>query len=83
MRSTARWYTLTMLLVGAIAAVAVLWCHLSHLKRYQGPMLFSLTNHHGVHVFDLLVLAAEASLLLALTATLLGARPERRRTHGR
>ena len=72
MRSTALWYTLAMLLVGAIAAVAVLWCHLSHLRRYQGPMLVSLTNRHGVHAFDLAVLALEAILLLALTAVLLG-----------
>jgi hypothetical protein len=61
-----------MLLVGAIAAVAVLWCHLSHLRRYQGPMLFFLDDHHGVHAFDLAVLALEAILLLALTAVLLG-----------
>lgn len=70
MRSTARWYSLTMLLVGAIAAVAVLWCHLSHIRRWQGPMLLSLTDRHGVHVLDLAVLAAELALLAILSATL-------------
>lgn len=56
-------YAVTMLLVGAIAAVAVPWCHLNHLRRYQGPLLFALTDRHGVHIFDLAMLAAEIPLL--------------------
>ena len=59
MRMIVAWYILTMLLVGAIAAVAVLWCHLSHLKRYQGPLLFALT---GAFVGDT---RAAGTLLLA------------------
>jgi hypothetical protein len=71
MRSIILWYTTTMLLVGAITLVAVLWCHFSHLHRYQGQMLFSLTGSHGVHVFDVAVLATELALLTALSVTLL------------
>lgn len=71
MRSVAPWYTITMLLVGAIAAVAVVWCHLNHIRRYQGPMLFALTDRHGVHVFDIVVLAAEIALLATLSVVLL------------
>jgi hypothetical protein len=71
MRAIVAWYTLAMLHVGAITAIAVAWCHLSHLHRYQGPMLISLTAEHGVHVVDVAVLAAEAFLLLALSAVLL------------
>jgi hypothetical protein len=70
MRSIVLWYSLTMLLVGAIAAVAVLWCHLNHVHRYQGAVLVSLTDRHGVHVFDIVVLAVELALLLILSAIL-------------
>lgn len=71
MRVIIAWYILTMLLVGAIAAVAVAWCHLNHIRRYQGPLLVSLSDRHGVHVFDIAVLVVEATLLLLLSAVLL------------
>ena len=71
MRRTALFYSMSMLLVSAIVAVAVLWAHLSHLKRYEGPQLFPLWSTHGVHLFDLVVLAVEILLLTLLTIILL------------
>ena len=71
MRSIILTYILTMLLVGAIVTVAVLWTHFSHLKRYEGPILFHLWSTHGVHLADLVVLATEILLLVALSITLL------------
>ena len=41
-------------------------------------MLFSLTETHGVHVFDVAVLAAEAFLLIVLSAVLLAGRRDPR-----
>jgi hypothetical protein len=68
---TVSYYTTTMLLVGAIAAVAVVWCYLSHIRAPDGPMLFHLWGTHGVHTFDLVVLGIEAVLLVLLSITLL------------
>lgn len=70
MRSTILWYMVTMVLVGAIAGVGMLWCHFSHLRRHQGPELMRLWASHGIHVMDVVVLSVELALLLALSVTL-------------
>ncbi len=61
------YYVTTMLLVTGIVTVAVLWCHLSHIRLFQGSMLFSLWGTHGVHAMDVAALGIE----LALAALLL------------
>jgi len=60
-----------LLLVGMITFLAVLWCHLSHLRRDFGPMLVSLSTTHGVHVGDLIFLGLEFFLVTLLTAVLI------------
>ena len=42
MRATFLLVSVNVLLVGAIVFVALLWCRLSMLRLFQGPMLFSL-----------------------------------------
>lgn len=71
MRRTVLFYTMSVLLVSVIVTVAVLGAHPSHLKRDEGPQLFPLWSTHGVHLFDLVVLAVEILLLTLLTITLL------------
>lgn|GEM_PF-3973384 len=68
---TAVYYTVTMTLVAAITSIAVLWCHLNHIRVGQGRMLFHLWGTHGVHVFDIQVLVAELIIVVLLTATLI------------
>lgn len=72
------YYAVSMLLVAAIAVVAVLWCHLSHLHLFQGPELFRLWSTHGVHVFDVIVLVIELVLATVLSATLIVGFTDRR-----
>ncbi|HYH10872.1 MAG TPA: hypothetical protein VD789_00860 [Thermomicrobiales bacterium] len=71
MRFTIFFYTASMLLVSAIVAVAVLWTHLSHRKIFEGPRLASLWSTHGLHAFDLVVLAVELLLVALLSIVLL------------
>ena len=71
MRFTIFFYTASMLLVSAIVAVAVLWTHLSHRKIFEGPRLASLWSTHGLHTFDLVVLAVELLLVTLLSIVLL------------
>jgi hypothetical protein len=71
MRVVIALYALSMLYVGAIVAVALIWCRLSMLHALQGPFIVSLTRTHGIHVLDLVTLAIELALLLLLTLTLL------------
>lgn len=78
MRSIVSFYTATMVLVTAMVAVAVMWTHLSHLKRYDGPMLWSISATHGVHLFDLAVLGLEVLLFLLLSIVLLTGFSDRR-----
>jgi hypothetical protein len=63
--------SVSMLQVTTIVAIAMLWVHLSHLRRYDGPLLFELWSTHGVHVFDVGVLAIELMLATLLTGTLI------------
>ncbi len=67
MRATFLLVSVNVLLVGAIVFVALLWCRLSMLRLFQGPMLFSLWGTHGVHAMDVAALGIE----LALAALLL------------
>ena len=78
MRSILLRYIIAMVLVGAIATVAALWVHLSHRKVLEGPILLHLWSTHGVHLIDLVVLAIELVLLLALSITLLAGFTHRR-----
>jgi hypothetical protein len=71
MRPVILHYSLTMLLVGAIVAVAMLWTHLSHLHRWQGPKLVHLWATHGIHLGDLVALAVELLLVMALSIVVL------------
>lgn len=71
MRLTILYYTASMLLVSAIVAVAVLWTHISHRKIFEGPQIASLWSTHGLHAFDLVVLAIELLLLALLSVVLL------------
>jgi hypothetical protein len=71
MRSTALYYAASMLLVGVILAVGMVWTHWSHLHRHQGQILMTLTSEHGVHTFDLVVLGLELTLLSLLSIVLI------------
>ncbi len=71
MRSTALYYAASMLLVGAILAVGMIWTHWSHLHRHQGRIVMTLTSEHGVHTFDLAVLGLELTLLTLLSVVLI------------
>ncbi len=71
MRSTALYFVVIMLLVLAVVTVAMVWTHLSHLRDFEGPVLFKLTSRHGVHLFDLVVLWVEMLLVLLLSIVLL------------
>ncbi len=70
--------TASMLLVTAIVAIAMLWVHLSHLKRFDGPLLFELWSSHGVHIGDIAVLAVELALVMLLTGILIAGFSRRR-----
>jgi hypothetical protein len=78
MRSTALYFTVILLLVLTIVAVAMMWTHLSHLRRFEGPVLYHLTSRHGVHLFDLFVLGIEMLLVLLLSIVLLSGLTRRR-----
>lgn len=71
MRFTIFLYAASMMLVTAIVAVAVLWTHLSHRKVFEGPQLASLWSTHGLHAFDIVVLAVELVLVALLSVVLL------------
>jgi cell division protein FtsX len=71
MLRTALFVTITVVQVGAIVIIAVLWCYLSHLRQNIGPLLVSLNSRHGVHTGDLLFVGLELVLLTALIATLI------------
>ena len=71
MRFTIFLYAASMMLVTAIVAVAVLWTHLRHRKVFEGPQLASLWSTHGLHAFDLVVLAVELVLVSLLSVVLL------------
>lgn len=71
MRLVLRTYLPTMMLVATISGVAMLWTHLSHERRGQGPLLAHLWSTHGLHLLDVGALALEVILLLALSIVLL------------
>ncbi len=58
--------------------IAVIWCHLNHLRLNQGPVVFQFWPNHGIHVFDLIVAGVEILVVVTLSATLVwGFRSER------
>lgn len=67
-RSAVLFYIGSMTLVVAIVFLAVLWCHINHIRRGQGPYLIHLWGTHGVHLFDLAVLGVELVLVALLLA---------------
>ena len=78
-----RWSVLAYLvvslaLVAAIALVAMLWVQLSHERVDTDEVLFPLWGTHGVHRFDLAVLAIEVVLVILLTIVLLAGFTRRR-----
>jgi len=81
MRFTLLYYAASMLLISAIVAVAVLWTHLSHRKVFEGPQLASLWSTHGIHAFDLIVLAVELVLVALLSIVLLSGFSRPTRSH--
>lgn len=75
----AAYLTVSMLLVTAITGVGMLWVHLSHLRvDRDNRVLLKLWGTHGVHPFDLAVLAIELVLVLMLLATLVAGFSRRR-----
>jgi hypothetical protein len=66
-------------LVAAITGVAMLWVHLSHLHvDNDNDVLLKLWGTHGVHRFDIAVLAVELVLVTLLTGVLIAGFTRRR-----
>jgi len=64
-------YLAAMTLVGAITAIALAWCYMDQRRILEGPLLIQLGPSHGVHLFDLAILAAELILVALLSVVLL------------
>lgn len=64
-------FLVSMTLVGLIGATAVICCYLNDRHLAEGPLVIRLSFKHGVHVFDLVVLAIEMVLVSLLSVALL------------
>ena len=71
-------YLGAMAIVGAIRALAIIWCYMDQNRIAEGPLVIALGRSHGVHLFDLVVLAIELVLVALLSTVLLAGFARRR-----